>query len=323
MASIYQQIFFSVAICLFLSTFTGCFGQDYHAKQGWNAEDYFSDPQVINLCAAIRANDLDQIEQLVKAGANVNAKGKHNMTPLLWAFPDNKLPRFQKLLELGADPNVVIESDFNSKGQIHAGHSVTHLAATTAFPGYFKQVMKHGGDAHLLDRKSNETLVHAIISSPAPNKKERIQLLLDKKVDLDHISNLYDTAVMRAVGWGGQYDIALMLLEAGADPKVYRAKSNKKLIHVVAQDESRASRSSDNKMKSEYNALVKWLAERGESLAKAKADNERWMEWGKLYSPSEARRLIEREVAERKAREAAEEKKAEEEKSTIPTKLDE
>jgi hypothetical protein len=79
-------------------------GTTWHQKFGWKAEDYFSDPQVIALCHAIAANNLAEIDRLVAAGANVNAKGKGNMTPLLWAFPDNKLDRFERLLKHGAGP---------------------------------------------------------------------------------------------------------------------------------------------------------------------------------------------------------------------------
>src|SRR5438132_2847004 len=72
----------------------------FHQRAGWKAEDFFEDRGVIDLCHAIEANDIAEIDRLVAAGANVNAKGKDNMTPLLWALPDNKLDRFKKLLEL-------------------------------------------------------------------------------------------------------------------------------------------------------------------------------------------------------------------------------
>ncbi len=106
-------------------------GRTIHQKCGWKAEDYFADPKVIALCKAIEANDLAEIELLVKSGADVNTQGKGEMTPLVWAFPDNKLPRFKRLLEHGANPNVVVESDFGTKGHIREGDSVTHLACST------------------------------------------------------------------------------------------------------------------------------------------------------------------------------------------------
>ena len=58
-------------------------GATVHQRCGWRAEDYFTDPQVIALCRAIEANDLAEMERLVKAGADVNAQGKDKMTPLL------------------------------------------------------------------------------------------------------------------------------------------------------------------------------------------------------------------------------------------------
>ena len=91
----------AVALCLCA---TGCGGlnvlpsRTYHQRCGWKAEDYFADPKVIALCRAIEANELAEMERLVQAGADVNAQGKDKMTPLLWAFPDNHLPRFKWLL---------------------------------------------------------------------------------------------------------------------------------------------------------------------------------------------------------------------------------
>ncbi len=71
----------------------------------WNAGDYFTDQGVIALCKAIEAHNLTEIDRLVKSGVDVNARGRGNMTPLLWAFPVGQ-DVFRKLLELGADPNV-------------------------------------------------------------------------------------------------------------------------------------------------------------------------------------------------------------------------
>lgn len=124
--------------------------ESWHEKFKWKAEDYFDNPQVIALCKAIEANDLKEIDRLVADGANVNAKGKGNMTPLLWAFPDNKSKRFKKLLEHGADPNVIVENDFNTKmSGIRPGDSVTHLVCKTRFPKYFDYVFQHGGGGRI------------------------------------------------------------------------------------------------------------------------------------------------------------------------------
>ena len=124
-------------------------GTTTHQRSGWKAEDFFTEPKVIALCHAIEANDLAEMDRLVRAGADVNAQGKHKMTPLLWAFPDNNLPRFKWMLEHGANPNVVVEDEFNTRQNIARGDSVTQLACESSFPGYFETVFDHGGDPNL------------------------------------------------------------------------------------------------------------------------------------------------------------------------------
>jgi hypothetical protein len=277
----------------------------WHQKCGWKAEDYFDDPQVIALCRAIEANDIAEIDRLVAAGADVNAQGKGKMTPLLWALPDNKLDRFKRLLELGADPNVVIESNFNTRGAMSAGDSVTHMACKTAFPGYFEAVFAHGGDPNL-ERTSlvgfHDTPLFTIIKSGGASK-EKIQFLIDKGTNLNYMNRVGATPVMQAVSWGGQYDIALMLLRAGADHKVRVLDNNSRLVHLVVKLESRLPYCTPQQ-KASYRDLVKWLEDHGESLEEARADHERWRSWS--TTTGEFRRKGDAEIARRKAKEARE-----------------
>lgn len=109
--------------------------KSFHQKFSWKAEDFFDDTQVVSLCKAIEADDLAEMKRLIEAGADVNAKGKGSMTPLMWAFPDNKFDRFKLLLENGADPNVKISSDLNVPSFFRPGHSVTTVSAKSYFPG--------------------------------------------------------------------------------------------------------------------------------------------------------------------------------------------
>jgi ankyrin repeat protein len=280
---------------------------NWHEKFTWNAEDYFDDPRVIALCHAIEANNLAEINHLVAAGADVNAKGRGNMTPLLWAFPDNKLERFKRLLEHGADPNVIIESDFNTRGGISAGNSVTHMACKTSFPGYFEAVFEHGGDPNLaketLALGKGESPLFSILKGSASNKMAKAQLLIKKGANLDHQDASGMTPTMTAVGWGGQFDIALALLEAGANHQIYQSNEVQRLAHVVVRQERRFPEFS-SQQKADYQKLVRWLEDHGESVEQAKADIKRWDSWSR--TSGEFRRKIDAEIAARKAREARE-----------------
>jgi ankyrin repeat protein len=278
----------------------------WQQKHGWKAEDYFDDAQVIALCNAIEKNDLAEIDRLVAAGANVNAKGKGNMTPLLWAFFDNKLERFTRLLEHGANPNVVIDSDFKVREWESVGESVTHMACGTEFPGYFEAVFDHGGDPDLPRTKGvvfNETPLFTVITGSASDKKGKVKSLIKKGANVNHTSRTGITPAMLAAGWGGRYDVAMMLLEAGADPKSYQHNQAQKLTHVIVRDDPQVAKYSPQQ-KADYQALVRWLEEHGESLDAARADIKRWDSW----SGDEFSQKMDAEIAERKRREAREAK---------------
>jgi len=282
-------------------------GRTIHQKFGWKAEDYFADPKVIALCRAIEANDLAEMERLVKAGADVNAQGKGKMTPLLWAYPDNRLPRFRWLLEHGADPNVVIESDFNSHGYLSPGKSVTLIVCWTSFPGYFDAVFDHGGDPNhpysgrlLAYGPPLSSVVKALGREPE-EKLKQVKRLIALGADMNALTP-DATPVMEAVARAGQFDLALTMLEAGADFRMYMDDERKRLIHLVAMEEDRLDEYSPEK-RAQFRALVKWLEDRGESYEEAKADLARWASWGRASGEYDQKMAA--EIAERKARDKA------------------
>jgi hypothetical protein len=83
------------------------------------------------------------------------------------------------------------------------------------------------------------------------------------------------TPVMVAVAAFAQFDIALQLLEAGADNRAYKTNTNSRLIHTVALSERRLPQCTPEQL-ADYRMLVEWLEAHGESLEQAKADIERW-----------------------------------------------
>ncbi|MEY3204749.1 MAG: hypothetical protein RLZZ21_1080 [Planctomycetota bacterium] len=107
---------------------------------------------------------------------------------------------------------------------------------------------------------------------------------------------------MRAVSWGGQYGLANLLLDLGADHRVYEKNGMRRLIHFAVLEEQ-AFRGNDPRQKADHQALLKRLTDRGESYAEAKADLERWASWSR--TTGEFREKMDTEIAERKAREKA------------------
>ena len=296
--------------CAVLHAATGCGvpnllpGGTTHQRCGWKAEDYFTDPQVIALCHAIEANDLAEMERLVKAGADVNAQGNDKMTPLLWAFPDNQLPRFKWLLEHGANPNVVVEGEFNTGQSISRGDSVTLMVCKTSHPGYFEAVFDNGGDPnikHVGPLGRSHTPLFTVISRAAGDKQSKIKRLIELGADMNALA-LGTTPLGMAVGWGGQYDLALMMLMAGANFRTFDEDEVQRLIHRVAGQERRLNEYTPEQ-RAGFHELVKWLEDHGESYEEAKADIARWDSW--CRSTGEFREKMDAEIAERKAREKA------------------
>jgi hypothetical protein len=106
-----------------------------------------------------------------------------------------------------------------------------------------------------------------------------------------------------AVGWGGQYDLALMMLMAGANFRTFDEDEVQRLIHRVAGQERRLNEYTPEQ-RAGFHELVKWLEDHGESYEEAKADIARWDSW--CRSTGEFREKMAAEIAERKAREKAE-----------------
>ncbi len=131
---------------------------------------------------------------------------------------------------------------------------------------------------------------------------EKTQALIDNGCDLNE-KRSGTTPAMVAVGWGGQYDLAIMLLEAGADYRIYQEGQNSRLIHFAAAEKDRLS-SCSPKQRLDYSRLVLWLEQHGETLTDAEKDFARWRSWD--GTPAKIKMLRESEIAARLAREARE-----------------
>lgn len=284
----------------------------WHHQVGWQAEDFFEDPRVIDLCHAIERNDVAEMERLIALGVDVNTIGNHGVTLLLWAMPDGKLERFECLLRHGANPNVTQTTDFGKfkrgmhylgkvwgvtyRGFPRKGIAVTHLACTSPLPQYVRLIFSHGGDANLIYERQGENSLwkevplNMVFGREIPNTHERVAILLNQGADPDYRQKEYElTPVMKSVE-RKDYGTALLLLKNGADYSIARRQNNYSthLTKEVLRDE-RYLPFEDAKKATEYRALIDWLVEHGAPFEKARNELDRDIRpWGK-----EARRLSE------------------------------
>ena len=217
------------------------------------------------------------MEHLIGDGVNINAVGRDGMTPLLWAFPGNKIERFELLLKHGADAGVSVNSDFNTRNTIEPGSTVSHLAAASEFPRQFILIMKYGGKPDLSYSRASRideiTLLMKVLNGSGRNKKERVSAILENKPDLQSL----EFATRLAVSSAYEYEIAIMLLEYGVDFKKYDPYEGR-FIHTVAFYE-KGSFGFGDKKRASFEKLVAWLEAHGEDFEMAKRDVKKWVGW--------------------------------------------
>lgn len=295
----------------------------WHAAVGWKAEDYFDDPQVQSLCKAIENDDVKEMERLIAAGADANSPGKDGMTPLLWAFPDRKLERFECLLRHGADPNVVFESDFGVPpsrpfhpyphgGQhfedrgCHAGQSVTFLAARSPMLDYLKAVLAHGGDANFIDRKTKEAPLDLASSRFALDGSERVALLVSHGADMERYCQYRQGYPVMLAVKDDRYATALALLKLGADPTRFPPdKLLNTVMHVVRKKREHSESLAKAVELPDLDKLIDWLEQNVGSLDSAREQEKeiqrRWFEAVRL-SPKHAAKVRREIIAEQISR---------------------
>jgi len=148
------------------------------AHSAEHARDIFQSESARAVAAAACNGDVETLQGLIAGGADVNAAGRHGVTPLIWAltchglqFNDmianeavsrgpgavrpipapRQLAALEVLLAAGADPNAMIDGDF---GPVYPGASAYWIdrytpmliAAEFHEPGVLALLLAHGGD---------------------------------------------------------------------------------------------------------------------------------------------------------------------------------
>ncbi|MBV1952262.1 MAG: hypothetical protein KUG64_08735, partial [Cycloclasticus sp.] len=103
----------------------------------------FPDPKLRALAKAAGKGKISKINSLVSDGVNVNARGNRNATVLFWALKKANLEGYTRLLEMGADPNVV----FDDGGSVM--HWAPRMEASSEKDQFLIRALQHGGDPNL------------------------------------------------------------------------------------------------------------------------------------------------------------------------------
>lgn len=187
-------------LCIFL--LSSCRKPSFH---GQNPEAFYIRKDMIALCVAISKYNDKKVDKLIGSGLDINGTGINNkMVPLLWSMGSSNKYAFKKLLEKGADPNIILDRQ----------DTVMSYSAQMEDPEYLKLAIKHGGDVNLVSKKTIRTPIYGAILTRSP---ENVKTLIKHGANLNFQDFSGYPPIITAANINA-YDIVLILLDNGADP---------------------------------------------------------------------------------------------------------
>ncbi len=196
-------------------------------------------------------DDFETAKLLVNAGANVKAENRYGVTPLSLACLNGNAELVELLLNAGADPNTTVRG----------GETVLMTAARTGKSGSVRALLAHGADANAKERRGQTAIMWAAAEGYAPvvdlllkagadfrssldygftpfffavreGRTDAARVLLKAGVGINDVMQPLKTsgksprkgtsALILAVE-NGHFELAVALLEAGADPNDQRS----------------------------------------------------------------------------------------------------
>ena len=230
---------------------------------GCTLDQAYRDPQALALVRAAVRGNADEVERLVKGGADPNYLEEGSVPMLIWTLCAQNKKGYEALLKAGADPNLggtgkgfagseVIGTAFSrtSRSYIKKGWSATVMAAAIEDPFYLRLALKNGGDPNAL--RGPEPDDRPLLQAAYYGFFENIKILLASGADINVHDDRYRfyTAPELAIGVYGRFDIAVYLLEQGYN-------------HDLQMLLRSCDRSANEEMKPYREQLIKMLKARG------------------------------------------------------------
>jgi ankyrin repeat protein len=168
-------------------------------------EDAFSgNRDLVALASALKRGDLALAGSLLDAGADVNGRGRDGITPLLFVVINNQMRVIPFLMRRGADAT----AEMRGIG--------SPLTLSAAVPGGKVLALLLDGGVDVNRWSSAEE--PPIFSAVRAGLLENVDRLLAAGADINVCDGVGDTALTLSIDTGA-FDLAMALLERGADPK--------------------------------------------------------------------------------------------------------
>ena len=160
------------------------------------------------LHAAAAQGRASEVEDLVKAGGDLEARDDNGRTPLLVAAYRRDAAVAKALLDAGANPNVLDNQSYDAVTIAAVGNDIAML----------NLMLSSGGNARAITSPYSGT---ALIASAHAGHVGVVELLIAHRAPLNHVNNLGWTALIEAIVLGDGSEryqkIVAALIAAGAD----------------------------------------------------------------------------------------------------------
>ena len=146
--------------------------------------------------------DIADIENLLRAGANVNAAIQGDGTPIMGAARKGHIEAVQLLLDRGADPNIAVSGDGNA----------LIVASAAGHIDIVRMLLKRGANPNTAVIGDGNPLIMAAREGHA----NIVTLLLDQGANIDQVVSGDENALISASG-AGRLNVVRLLVERRAD----------------------------------------------------------------------------------------------------------
>jgi uncharacterized protein len=133
---------------------------------------------------AVRADDLQKVERLIRAGAKVNASDRYGITPLNLASVNGNAQIIRRLLQAGADPNAVDST----------GETILMTAARTGTPEALKLLIDRGANVNAVDPEFQQTALMLAVRENHPNA---VKVLMEREAVVNARTRVGPTPAFR------------------------------------------------------------------------------------------------------------------------------
>lgn len=219
----------------------------------------------VNVWDAVESENLQGLDKYAKAGGDLNCQTWDEVTPLLYALRNNKRKSYERLLKLGANPNIIARNRLNLN---YYNSSVMTYAASRNDSFWLKLALEHKGDPNLQiisrDKVKNGTVFTYAISTIARRQDsefENIKLLVKHKLDLNQIGEKEKRTPLTHAAQFARFDVVYFLLESVADYDLLAPKEHNSFLEFMRTRER--NEYPDAETNEWLNKVLVWLEIRG------------------------------------------------------------